>query len=298
MKKETIIIYDSVSYFIPYLENHGVKVFPQYQDLDKKPLLTRIILKIVRRISFRMGWFVNFWYGEWKSLASNIEQAIFFATVKKGHILYLKKKNPNIRIIVWYWDPVYRCFNPNLLDDSFEKWSFDKNDCKNYSLNYNTTFYFKEIKLSRSTEKVYDILFLGVDKGRREKLETLQNQLDEQNFITKFHIVSDKSKSLKPVSYNEYLEMIQHSAAILDYIQEGQAGMTLRVMESIFLNKKLITNDETIKHEKFYCSENIFVLGKDNISNLHKFINSPYQKLPDDVVNYYDFSNWIYRFHI
>ena len=69
-------------------------------------------------------------------------------------------------------------------------------------------------------------------------------------------------------------------------------------MESIFFRKKLVTNDRRIVDMDFYSSENIFVLGMDNIDMLYSFIKQPYVEIDKSIVEKYDFDNWVNRFFI
>ena len=92
--------------------------------------------------------------------------------------------------------------------------------------------------------------------------------------------------------------MIAESKCILDYNQEGQVGLSLRPMEALFLERKLITNNTDIKNYDFYNHDNIFILGEDNINEIKEFINKPYKKIDQDIIDYYDFDQWLNRFGV
>ena len=96
------------------------------------------------------------------------------------------------------------------------------------------------------------------------------------------------------ISYEEYLEYISNSMTILEIIEAGQSGCTLRFMESLFLKKKLITNNKDIVNDLYYNNQNVFILGVDSLDNLVNFINSPYA---DELsIQDLDFQNWISNF--
>ena len=46
----------------------------------------------------------------------------------------------------------------------------------------------------------------------------------------------------------------------------------------------------------FYCKDNIFIIGKDDINDLAEFINRPYKEVDSEIVDQYDFSSWLNRF--
>lgn len=78
--------------------------------------------------------------------------------------------------------------------------------------------------------------------------------------------------------------------------KDGQEGLTLRVMESIFFEKKLITNNKKIINYDFYTPENIYIL--DDLINIDyldiiKFINTPFQKMEERIIKKYTFEFWL-----
>lgn len=295
MLKNTILIYDSVDYFIPYMEAKGVKCFPSFKPIDKK-------LKVLRKISLTLKVLRSYWYGGWKSNVKNADTIIIFASNRYDFIEYLCDQNPQLRVIVWYWNPVSKCFDPNHLKrNNLEYWSFDLDDCKRFNLKHNSTFYFDNIEIDNEIQDV-DVLFVGADKGRKVLVEEIQQDLKKSGLRPFFHIVPDRGVSnpnnIKAISYEEYLNRISRSIALLDFLQEGQSGQTLRPLEAIFFQKKLITNDKTITSQIFYNPHNVFILGLDNPDNLVKFITNEYHPLDPKTVEYFDFSNWLVRFNV
>ena len=59
--------------------------------------------------------------------------------------------------------------------------------------------------------------------------------------------------------YYEYLKQIENSRIICEVVQKGQSGLTVRALEALFFEKKLITNNESIIEFDFYDSNNIFI---------------------------------------
>lgn len=296
--KKVILLYNSIDYFVPFFKQKGILAYPSYRELS-------IFLRIVRKFFLFIGLPKSIWYGSWKYRLNEVTTIICFSTNPIESLEYVKSVNPQIRLIYWYWDPAYRNVNqPDTISDYLcEKWSFDISDCEAFKMQYNTTFYLDNIKLPES-ELVYDVFFLGQDKGRQVSLNELKDQLLERNLVPFFYIVDDhtsgwnSSKSTPAIPYVDYLELLAKSKAILDFIQEGQSGLSLRPMESIFFNKKLITNDPSILNHDFYLAENIFVLGIDDMSHLSVFLNTPYKKIPQEIVAKYDFTPWLARFFV
>jgi hypothetical protein len=290
--KKYLILYNSVPYFLPYLNRTNVVA-----DLVLRKL--SFAEKIFRKISRILGLKQYYWFGEWKNNIEQYDVAIIFATLHETDVIkLLRMHNKNIRIIYWYWNPVsgVRDIDYNKLDNA-EIWSFDPKDCEKFSFHYNTTFYFNEIKLN-TTEIVYDALFIGKDKGRRRQLLDLECVIKNYGLNTYFYIHPDDPKQAQnQIPYSEYLEKISKSKVLIDIVAPGQSGLTVRAMESIFLKRKLITYDHTIINNSFYTPENIFIIGKDNIKDLKGFIDKPYKELDADIVDYYSIEKWLERFN-
>jgi len=263
------------------------------------------LLKFLRKISLQLGLFRSFWFDDWKRIIKSIDTVIVFSTNPINTVADIKEINPSLRVIFWYWNPILKKgIKPSDISNSLcEKWSFDKKDCEKYNLHYNTSFYFDNITLPNIALQ-YDITFVGVDKGRKKDLILLDEKMREKGLNNKFYIVDDNwnkkdhSGINKPINYSEYLKLVSESKAILDFVQEGQTGLTLRPLESMFLNKKLITNDAEIVNQDFYNPNNIFVLGRDSMDKIKEFIDAPFIAVPESVKLRYDVTNWLDRFFI
>lgn len=294
---DLLIFYDnSVEYFRTHFERKGLRAVNIYKEAS---IFSKIIRVIFRYFNFTQ----EYWYGDWKKSLSSIKTVIFFAPHRKSGVLeYLKKQKKDIRIIYWYWDPVFRRgMLSSKLSNIAEIYSFDPEDCKEYNIMFNTTFYFDDILLPVN-EIQFDAIFLGNDKGRRDKLQKLEAMLNKCGLNSHFHIVSDNAEggnnTCGRISYEEYLSLISKAKAIIDVNPIGQSGLTLRPMESIFFKKKLITNDLSIISEDFYNPQNIFIVGRDQKEYLKNFIDSPYIDLDPLMVEKYDVSRWVERFNL
>ncbi|MBC2581549.1 hypothetical protein [Clostridium sp. DJ247] len=294
-KKSAHFVYDKIL-------KTGVRIDEPYKNFKYFQLIFRFIRKIFFVLNLP---FKDIWYGKWKSELEQFDAIILFDFFNVEIINYINKKAKGKKFIFWYWNPVSNSLNPKLIPkNSCEKWSFDKEDCLKYNMKYNTTFFFKDYKLDNS-EIEYDIFFIGKDKGRLTKLLNLQKKFDNLGLNTYFHIVNDRNNIYNknfiyksPMEYEEVLKNISKSKAILDVVQDNQEGITLRTMEAIFFEKKLITTNKNIINYDFYHKNNIFILGIDNVNLLCNFVNSPYHKISKEIVYNYDFEQWINRFFV
>lgn len=86
------------------------------------------------------------------------------------------------------------------------------------------------------------------------------------------------------------------SKAIVEINQSQQNGLTVRALEALFTEKKLITNNLDIINMDFYNKNNIFIIGQDSFNLLRKFIDSDYEKIPKSIIDNYSASKWLARF--
>lgn len=290
-----ILFITNKGFFGEKIAEYGIGIKPPFRSIFN-------ILKVFRSLHLRSRLkFKNIWYNNYNNI--NDYDIIILAanefTVSLSSYIEKKINDKSIRLIFWYWNPVKPKYKPDLVSSKWEKWTFDKEDSIRYEMKYNGTYYFS---INTNVEKdEIDIFFIGLDKGRYNELIELENNFINYGLNTNFHIVSDKksliiSRKYKPIiSYLTVVKNISKSKAILELMQENQTGHTLRTMESLFLSKKLITNNKSIASYNFYKKENIFILGVDDLSKLKDFLEAPYQQLDPSIVTQYDFANWINR---
>ena len=98
------------------------------------------------------------------------------------------------------------------------------------------------------------------------------------------------------VPYDQVIQEIRQSRAILDVMQEKQHGITWRPMEAMCFQKKLITTFEEISDYNFYDSRNIFLLGHDDVEGLKDFLKKPYEPIDDSIRQEYVAADWLDSF--
>lgn len=81
----------------------------------------------------------------------------------------------------------------------------------------------------------------------------------------------------------------------MDIVQKGQVGLTLRIMEALFYNKNVITNNRSIQDMKIYDKNNIYILGLDD-RDLVEFIKESICEWDEELKKQYVFNAWLHRF--
>lgn len=199
---------------------------------------------------------------------------------------------------IWLWnhkgnDETFLNNLPIIKDKKFQVITYEESDAERFGFRWHTQFFnirpYREKLFNESIS--YDFLFVGYSKNRVEEIENIRSLLS--SYICKFVIVNNSSEY---ISYSKYMEMALHSRCIVEIVHSGDASCTLRPLEAMALRRKLLTNNPAVRKYSFYCPQNIFILGEDNIEDLSVFLERPFYDLPSEIVNSYDVNVWINQF--
>ena len=288
----------------------------QYDNVDIKEIYTplnNIGLRILRRIIIPIPGLDSFFFGDWNKNLNEYTKIIINDAMFNNNILkYISKKNAVASKYVYYTNAVRNSrIKPNNIPKDWRVYTFDISDSKEFDIEYSPEYY-TEHQENIKYDLKYDVCYVGADKTnvRLKNLLDIKEVLRKnkvQNFFHIFRVLKKYNKYELQETTNMFLKyediqrIILESKCILELQMEGQSGCTLRTLESMFLNRKLITNNKDIVNYDFYNPNNIFVIDnaddfKDRFNDILKFMRSPYQKLPDMVKNNYKFCKWLERF--
>lgn len=288
-----MIIYAGNKDFLKEFQELGEESFRPFKDFN---FLTRIIFKF-----FSWSILINKLLINHKLFENKDEHIIIFdSTITKAFLKILYKNKCDKKLIFWYWNPVSESLAVSKIHKNYEVWSYSTKDCINYGLNKNSTFYLKALTLIEKKEKIWDIAFIGKDKNRLAYIKEELSKLQSYNLKIFLHITGDKMYSNKklykqPISYKEILNIESKSKAIFDYYLDNRAGMSLRPLESLLINVKLITNNIEIINEPLYNKNNVFILEHDD-QNIIDFLDSDFISIDESIIDYYRFESWLSRF--
>lgn len=291
-------------YYIDHMNVGGCVTKPYYKKITREGFFHYISVLWMQKLRIP---FSSIWYGDWKNEIKQADVVILFDRVwGEGIIEYIKKKNPTCRIIFWYWNSL---LENQILKKKYRKfcecWTFDPYDAKRFNMKLNVSFHFPQTEFT--CENVYDAIFIGVDKGRTEVVNSIAQILKSYDKKFRFIVVGSDDKEEKfpeiefykhEMGYYDYLKLLKTSACIVEVIQRGQEGVTARAIESIMFKKKLITTNKFVKKMEFYNSQNIFVWGEDDVKELSGFLDTPYVDLEKKIEESYSFLKWIENFGI
>ena len=200
-----------------------------------------------------------------------------------------------VRICLWMWNPIKTSarFKENIAElkkYDYELHSFDPEDCRKYGMTFHYSFYNMNVPVYKSENK-WDFYFLGDAKDRYNKIKLVENMLGDHS---KKFIVPNSPKEY--ITYSENIKYIVSSRCIVEVVQEEQYDITLRPFEALAFGKKLVTDSLAICNYSFYRPENVFIVGRDNLSSLDDFLKSPMIEIPEDIRREYDINTWLDSF--
>ena len=250
------------------------------------PDLTSTFLKLVRKIhvSRKLQKILHFslplqsiWFPRFPQLDSREEKTAvfihpFLGAYDDGFIRFLRKKYNFKKFVLFLTDPYEKANSVPSLDKMKENYdlilSVDYNDCKKYGFIYRENCYSKVV-YEEKKEFYSDIFFIGNAKGRLDLLHEIYRICVDSGLHPVFYIVGvpDEEQIYPGIFYNKRLpypvaaEYAANTKILLEVLQEGQSGLTLRTQEALTYGKKLLTNNFLIKELACYDPCNIHVFS-------------------------------------
>ena len=165
--------------------------------------------------------------------------------------------------------------------------TFDSSDAVKYNMYYYPQFYRSYPEQTELTEKYdYDFYFCGRDKGRKTLIDFFQKRLSKFGKC-KFIIIPESNPDF--MGYYDYIDEVKKAKVLCEIGQKGQTGLTIRALEALFFNKKMITTNEYVKQMDFYNPANILVLNQDTTdSEIEMFLNVRLKNYDSGILAKYD----------
>lgn len=175
----------------------------------------------------------------------------------------IKQSVPNTRFVLLFVDMLsqyqaekaYEISKSGVFDLIY---TFDHADAEQSNLLFWYTPYSKSCEKPDTTSN--SVYFCGNIKCRGAFLNRIATTLKEKGIPYTFDVFCEKEEDeyLFPIQHTGFLpyqEMLQKALlhnCILDVVQDGQAGLSLRIMEAIVYDRVLITNNPNILNHPLY----------------------------------------------
>lgn len=229
----------------------------------------------------------------------------------------VKTMNPNAKLVLMLWDSIENKINTleklGLFDEVF---SFDKKDCDRLGLTFRPLFFDVEYEQIAKEDPtlVYDLFFVGtVHSDRYQILKEVKQQFEKNN-LNVFYFMYLPSKLMyyqRKLFTNEFAgshitefsfvgmpsdqltAKLKQSRAVVDIQHPKQTGLTMRTIEMLGANKKMITTNKDIRNYDFYHPNNICVVDREKVTVPIEFMTAPFVPVDEDIKKRYSITYFV-----
>ncbi len=295
------------------LERLGANV-TLYDDRPGNSFFVKVLIRLNKNwLSSRISEHYN------RIIQENKEQQfdyVFFVNpeaVSTKEMKALKEIFPNAKYIMYMWDAFSnKRKSVELLPYFSEKFTFDPRDAEKYGIHHRPLFF---IPIYNATQGpiVYDLSFIGTAHSDRYHLANkivdclpihYNSRLyfflqSKKLFFSKklmekdFRAVKLKDINFKSINHSDAASIIKQSQVVLDINHPAQQGLTMRTLETLGSQRKLITTNKNIVEYDFYNHNNIQVIDRDNLNIDVSFWTTEFAPYSSDIIEKYSLRGWL-----
>lgn len=181
----------------------------------------------------------------------------YLQEIRNDIVRYIRKKYPDSKHVFFFADPaqvksetIDFLRSPEVGMDAIGV--FDYNMAIKYNIEHWPNIY--PHKKESVGNVIYDLCFVGVDKGRKDTIEKIAEECKEKEIKIAFYLkTDDKDKKETNINYidelmpyRDVVEITQKSKCILELDIPEYHTCTLRMQEAIIFNKKILTNNKEV----------------------------------------------------
>lgn len=301
------------------LKQLGARV-DYFDERPKNDFITKASIRINRNLILKT--LNNYYQGIIKSISDKKYDYILVVGLEAmlpSAMEALKKQHPHAVFILYMWDSLKNKKYASLCLPFFDHiFSFDKSDSLTIPrIKFRPLFFIdKYAQISNNSDGLVntDLCFIGtIHSDRYNLIKDVQNQSEvlelKSNFYMyfpstkvflykklsdkKFRYAKFKEFKFKSLSQDSTTKFIEEAKVILDIQHPSQTGLTMRTIEMLGANRKIITTNADIKNYDFYNPENIFILDRNNPKLEKTFFESSYEQIDSQTKFNYSIEGWI-----
>lgn len=232
----------------------------------------------------------------------------------------LRQSQPKARLSLYLWDSMH--YNPNarkLLEEFDHVFSFDRSDVEqNPNIQFLPLFYGREFERSAQWQGTpeYDACFIGtIHTDRYKVLEKVIDSLQARGrkvyvfcyYPSKqlyrlrawidpgFRRFGRKYVSFTGMKLSEVVDRIAESRAVIDVNRPGQLGLTMRTIEAVGAQRKLITTNADVVNYDLYDPSGVLLVDRQNPVINDDFLYRDELPFDQTLREKYSVSAWIDR---
>jgi len=318
LQKKTILFisptfHDYYQEIISILRSEGANVIYCYDSQYDFSL-------IPYKLRYLGGNFSRFLFGIYYECIFSKINHIDYVFIIKGTSISLriikkiKNKFPAAKLIIYLWDSIRRIPNKSIesLLPCFDRvLTFDIEDYRKLKLNYLPLFYLSSFIVSNSNHE-FDVAFVGTYHS--DRLQILNSILEKIPLEFRCKIILcvgrkryrrlKRKQALcridhritflkKAIPLEQVANIYSKSQIIIDIHHKEQTGLTMRTIECIAGNRKLITTNKEIVLHDFYNKHNILVINRNRVDIPITFLKEHVITISREIIKKYSLPNWI-----
>ncbi|MGR6503003.1 hypothetical protein [Shewanella sp. Koi 1] len=305
------------------IELELIRLGAQVDFYDERPF-TSSIAKVFNRLNFKtlIKRQIKDYYSDILQQAENVKYDFLFViapeTMGADFLMDFKSNNDKVKTILYLWDSIENKKNALNLIQHFDKVvTFDKNDSIiDGKITFLPLFYIEAYgKYHRDISKLsYDLAFIGTaHSGRYGIVKRIIGNIKKESvntflfffspskllfllkkvFTSELEGISINDISFKPMAFKELINVLGDSRIVIDIEHPKQNGLTMRTIEMLGMQKKLITTNKNVIEYDFYNPQNILVVDREDLSIDASFLHSEYQPVDATIREKYSLSAWL-----
>ena len=226
----------------------------------------------------------------------------------------LRAAYPAARRVFYTWDSVSnkpRSRKQMPLYD--ECLSFDQADAKRWNMRFRPLFFTPGFERAAPPDPTWDVSFIGtIHSDRYRIIKAIAAQLDDPARAYWYlylqapwmyglrkaftHTIDGAQRAefrFAPLARAQVQRVFGGSRALLDIEHPAQNGLTMRTVEALGSQTKLVTTNAGVQAYDFFDPANIAVIDRDAPRIPPGFLTTPFKPVPEAVLARYRLATWV-----
>jgi len=221
---------------------------------------------------------------------------------------------PRARLVFYTWDSLDNNRSGRLALASYDRClTFDSQDAKSYGMNFRPLFFTRGFERAARPSFEHDISFVGtVHSDRYTVVKRVDHVLDasarrfwylylqarwmywaRRGFTSDLRGAPRSDFSFDPIPKETVQNIFFSSRAVLDIEHPKQRGLTMRTIEAIGSQTKLVTTNAAVRDYDFFDPSNIHVIDRGDPKIPVDFLTTDHTPLPSEIYERYKLSSWV-----
>jgi hypothetical protein len=223
----------------------------------------------------------------------------------------LRRQHAGARFVLYNWDSIYTHDYRPVMHVFDRVFTFDKADASALGIGYLPLFCLRSLQAMRTVPPSQGAVYCIGNVATAPRYLAVRafaaycraNGIPFYTHMTcsvyAFYLllrqgIFPRGVTFLPISRKRAHDMIARSVAVFDFANHRQSGYTMRLIENLCMDRKIITNNENVLQEAFYSPDRIYTYRDLDFSGVKAFLA---RKLEGgvDAIEAYHIQNFVRR---